>query len=127
MESQDTNICTDSYPKTIEQWWDWFDSEWENISNIIHQNIESTDLIKNIQIFKDSRNSKIKQFLEKCWDNIPENKYNEDTPGWCIFSILMSDIDLLERQMNTFELFKQRYQHFINIGKIKQVRQWQTN
>jgi hypothetical protein len=127
MESQDTNICTDSYPKTIEQWWDWFESEWENISNIIHQNIESSDLIKTIQILKDSRNSKIKQFLENCWDNIPENKYNKDTPGWCVFSILMSDIDLLEKRMNAFGLFKQRYQHFINIGKIKQVRQWQTN
>jgi hypothetical protein len=127
MESQNINVCTNSYPKTTEQWWDWAEHEWKNVLSIIHQNVETTDLIETIQALKESRDPKIKQFLEDCWTNIPENEYTENTPGWCVFSILMSDIDLLEKHITPIELFKQRYHHFINIGKIKQEKRWQTS
>ena len=115
METQTIEIDLNSYPKTSEQWWAWLEHDWNNILKIVKKHTKDKTVIKEIVTCKESQDAKLGPLLEACWDTIPESEHLKDIPGWHVFGELVSELDLLEREISTMELFKQRHHHFVNM------------
>ena len=116
MKPESIKVDLNSYPKTPEQWWAWLEHDWNNILKIIKKYTKDKKIINEITTCKESQDTKLGSLLEACWDAIPENEHLKDTPGWYIFGELVSELDLLEREViSNIDLFKQRYRHFADI------------
>lgn len=115
MENPGTiEIDSHSYPKDVEQWWAWLEHDWVNILKIIKTFTKNKKTIKEIQTYKETKDIKIASLLDTCWNCIPETSHLKDIPGWFIFSELISELDLLERDQSNMELFKERHYHYLN-------------
>jgi hypothetical protein len=111
-----TTIDLSSYPKTKEDWWMWLNHDWDNIINLIKKFTKNKKTINQVIKCKETQNNEIIKHINICWDKIPETESHKDTPGWFVFSELISEIDLLERdqfeqKQENEALFKKRYKH----------------
>ena len=107
---QETSIDLKSYPKTREEWWMWFESDFDNILNLIKTFSKDKTAEENLIKYKKTHDRKIIKLLNDCWDEFPEaNETYKDTPGWFILSELISEIDLIERDSTNIKLFKHRH------------------
>jgi hypothetical protein len=108
------SIDLSSYPKTTEEWWMWLEHDWNNILEIIKKFTKNKKTIIEITKCKETKNSEITKYLDLCWSNIPDDGTHTELPGWFVFSELISESDLLERDLQeqkqaNGELFRQRY------------------
>lgn len=120
MEAQTIEIDLRSYPKTKKEWWIWLEHDWINIIEIIKKFTKNKKTIEQLIKCKETKDGKIKELLETCWEKIPESFVcAKDTPGLCTLCELVSEIDILEREdieqretnrEENIALFKHRYE-----------------